>query len=128
VLLRKVDGTLKLLTRHLFCTLFFMAWWLPIGHITVAYVLNGIDTLRTIGRTLVWSAHRPQHVVANVKSLVANDETRFKVLTLKGLLEISKVSRQPIGKRETKFKSRKKEERETVTSYGRQGSVAVQTG
>jgi len=42
--------------------------------------------------------------VANVKSLVANDETGFKVLTLKDLLESSKVSRQPIGKRETKFK------------------------
>jgi hypothetical protein len=63
--------------------------------------------------------------VANVKSLVANDETGFKVLTLKGLLEISKVNRQPIGKRETKFKSRKKEEREAVTAYGRQGSIAV---
>jgi len=42
--------------------------------------------------------------VANVKSLVANDETGFKVLTLKHLLESSKVNRQPIGKSETKFK------------------------
>lgn len=42
---RKVDETLKLLTRHLFCTLLFVAWWLPIGDITVAFVLNGIDIL-----------------------------------------------------------------------------------
>jgi len=48
------------------------------------------------------------HVTAreggNVRSLVASDETGFKVLTLKNLLESRKVSRQPIGKRETKFK------------------------
>jgi hypothetical protein len=43
--------------------------------------------------------------VANVKSLEANnDETGFKVLTLKDLLESSKANRQPIGKGETKFK------------------------
>jgi hypothetical protein len=59
--------------------------------------------LRKTGRTLVWDSHRPLHRVANVKSSVANDETGFKVLTLKDLLESSKVSRQPIGKRETKF-------------------------
>jgi hypothetical protein len=102
-----------------------MAWWLPMGHITVACVLNGNDTLRKTSNTLVWGSHRPQHGVANVTSLVANDETGFKILTLKGLLEISKVNRQPVGKRETKFKSRKKEEWEAVTSYGCQGSVAV---
>jgi hypothetical protein len=38
---------------------------------------------------------------------VANDETGFKVLTLKHLLECSKVNRQPIGKHETKFKGKK---------------------
>ena len=37
-------------------------------------------------------------------SSVANDETGFEVLTLKDLLESSKVNKQPIGKRETKFK------------------------
>jgi len=42
--------------------------------------------------------------VANVKSLVTNDKTGFKVLTLKDILESSKVSRQPTGKREKKFK------------------------
>ena len=45
--------------------------------------------------------------VTNVKSSVANDETGFKVLTLKDLLESSKVSRQPVGKREKKFKEKK---------------------
>jgi len=43
--------------------------------------------------------------VANVTSLEANDETGFKVLTLKDLLESSKVNRQPIGKREIRFKA-----------------------
>jgi hypothetical protein len=52
--------------------------------------------------------------VANVKSSVANDETGFKVLTLKDLLESSKVSRQPIGKRETKFKEKKEMRREGI--------------
>jgi hypothetical protein len=42
--------------------------------------------------------------VANVKLSVAIDETGFKVLTLNDLLENSKVSRQPIGKRKKKFK------------------------
>jgi hypothetical protein len=42
--------------------------------------------------------------VANVKSSVANEETGFKFLTLKDLLGSCKVSRQPIRKRETKFK------------------------
>jgi len=95
--------------------------------ITVACVLNGTDTLRKTVKKLVWGSHRAQHGVANVTSLVANDETGFKILTLKGLLEISKVNRQPIGMRETKFKGRKKEQ-EAVTAYGRQGSVAVYTG
>jgi hypothetical protein len=83
-----------------------------VGHTTVACVVNGTDTLRKTSRTLAWSSHRPQHGVANVKSSVANDETGFKVLTLKGPLEISKVNRQPIGKRETKFESRKKNGRQ----------------
>jgi hypothetical protein len=60
--------------------------------------------LRKIGRTLIWGAHRLLHGVAKVRSSVANDETGFEVLTLKDLLEISKVNRQPIGKREKKFK------------------------
>jgi len=47
-------------------------------YITIAHVLHGIDTLRKPGRTLIWGSHRPQHGVANVKSLVANDETGFK--------------------------------------------------
>jgi hypothetical protein len=63
--------------------------------------------------------------MANVKSSVANDKTGFKVLTLKHLLECSKVNRQPIGKHETKFKEQKKIRQEAVTAYGRQGSVAV---
>jgi hypothetical protein len=42
--------------------------------------------------------------VANVKSSVANDEIGFKVLTLKDLLESSKISRQPIGRRGTELK------------------------
>jgi hypothetical protein len=53
---------------------------------------------------LIWGSDRLLQGVANVKSLVANDKTGFKVLPLKDLLESSKVSRQPIGKRETKFK------------------------
>jgi len=48
---------------------------------TVACILNGIDTLRNTGGTLVWGSHRPQHGVTNVKSLVAIDETGFKVVT-----------------------------------------------
>jgi hypothetical protein len=46
--------------------------------------------------------------VAKVKSSVSNDETGFKVLALKHLLECSKDYRQPTGKREKKFSSRKK--------------------
>jgi hypothetical protein len=42
--------------------------------------------------------------VAKVKSSVANDETGYKLLTLKDLSEGSKVNRQPIGKGETKFR------------------------
>jgi len=42
--------------------------------------------------------------VANVKSSVAIDETGFKVLNLKEILESSKVNRQPIRERERKFK------------------------
>jgi hypothetical protein len=63
--------------------------------------------LRNTGRTLIWGSPRPLHGVANVQSSVANDETGFKVLTLKHLLECSKFKRQPIGKRETKFKKQK---------------------
>jgi hypothetical protein len=40
----------------------------------------------------------------NVKSSVANDKTGFKVLTSRHQLECSTVNRQPIGKREMKFK------------------------
>jgi hypothetical protein len=72
--------------------------------ITVARVLNETDTLRKTGRTLIWGSHRLLHGVLNVKSSVANNETGFKVLTLKHLLECSKVNRQPMSKRETKFK------------------------
>jgi alpha-glucosidase (family GH31 glycosyl hydrolase) len=72
--------------------------------VTVTRVLDGTDTLRKTGRTLVWGSHRPLHGVAKVTSSVANDETGFKVLTLKHQSECSKVNRQPIGKRETKFK------------------------
>jgi hypothetical protein len=72
--------------------------------ITVARVLNETDTFRKTGRTLIWDSHRPLHGVAIVKSSVANDKTGFKYLTLKHLPEYSKVNRQPIGKRETKFK------------------------
>jgi hypothetical protein len=50
-------------------------------NITAAHVLNGTDTLRKTGRTLLWGSHRPEHGVANVKSLMANNETGFKVLT-----------------------------------------------
>jgi uncharacterized protein (UPF0248 family) len=52
--------------------------------ITVARVLKEIETLRKTGRKLVWGSHRPLHRVANVKSLVANDETGFKVFNFKG--------------------------------------------
>ena len=72
--------------------------------ITVARVLNWIGALRKTVRTLIWGSHRQQHGVANVMFLVANGEIGFEVLTSKGLLENSKVSRQPIGKREMKFK------------------------
>jgi hypothetical protein len=47
--------------------------------ITVARILNGIDTLRKSGKMLIWGSHRPQHGVTNVKLLVAIDETGFKV-------------------------------------------------
>jgi hypothetical protein len=36
---------------------------------------------------LIWGSHRPLQGVANIKSSVANDETGFKILTLKHLLE-----------------------------------------
>jgi hypothetical protein len=74
------------------------------GGITVAHILNETDTLRKTRRTIIWGSHRPPHGVANVKSSVANDGTGFKVLTLKHLLECSKVNRQPIGKHETQLK------------------------
>ena len=77
---------------------------LKVNLITSARFLEGTDKLRKTGRRLVWGAHRPQHGLVNVKSLVANDENGFKGLTLKDLLESSKVNRQPIGKRETKLK------------------------
>jgi len=33
---------------------------------------------------LLWGSHRPLHGMANGKSLVANDETGFKVSNFKG--------------------------------------------
>jgi hypothetical protein len=72
--------------------------------VTVTSILNESDTLRTTSRTLIWGSHRPLHGVANVKSSVASDETGCKDLTLKHLLECSKVNRQPTGKCETIFK------------------------
>jgi queuine/archaeosine tRNA-ribosyltransferase len=72
--------------------------------ITVAHILNETYALGKTSRTLMWGSHRPLHGAANIKSLVANDETGFKVLTLKDLLESSKVNRQPTGKCEIKFK------------------------
>jgi hypothetical protein len=65
-------------------------------------------TLRKIGRNLMRSSHWPQHGVAKVKILGANEETEFKVLTLNDKLESSKVNRQPTGKSEKKFKGQKK--------------------
>jgi hypothetical protein len=56
---------------------------------------------------IILGSHR-QHQVANVKLSVANDETGFNDLTLKHLLECTTDNRQPIGKRETKFKERNK--------------------
>jgi hypothetical protein len=67
-------------------------------------VLNETDTFRKTIRMLIWGSHRPLCGVANVKLSVVNDETGFKVLTLKYLLECSEVNRQPTGKGERKFK------------------------
>jgi len=36
--------------------------------ITVARILNGLDTLRKTGRMLIWGSHRPQHRLTNVIS------------------------------------------------------------
>jgi len=66
---------------------------LKINIITAARFLKESDTLRKTGRTPIWGSHRPQHGVANVKSLVANDKNGFKILTLKGQSESSKVNR-----------------------------------
>jgi hypothetical protein len=63
-----------------------------------------VKGLRKTGRALIRGSHRSVHGVAKDTSSVANDETGFKVLTLKHLSECSTVNRQPIGKRETKFK------------------------
>ena len=63
----------------------------------------GLAFFITAVRTIIWGSHKPQHGVANVMSLVANDETGFKVLTSNDLLGSSKVSRQPIEKLEKKF-------------------------
>jgi hypothetical protein len=71
--------------------------------ITVACAIYGNDTLRNTGRTLIWGSHSPQHGVENVKTLVANDENGFIVLTFRTLIG-TKVNRQPIGKSEKKFK------------------------
>lgn len=48
---------------------------------TIACILNGIDTLRKTGRTLICGSHKPQHGVTSVKLLVAIDKTGFKVIT-----------------------------------------------
>jgi len=50
---------------------------------TVAHVLNGTDTLRKTARMFTWGSQRPMHGVANIKSLVANNTTEFKVLTFR---------------------------------------------
>jgi hypothetical protein len=71
--------------------------------ITIACILNKSDTLRNTSRTLIWGSHRLLHGVANFKSS-ANEETGFKILTLKHISECSTVNRQPIGKCVTKFK------------------------
>jgi hypothetical protein len=71
------------------------------NHISVACIFKEIGTLRKNIRALIWGSHRPQHRVGNIKLLVTNDETGFKVLALKDLLEGSKANRQPTGKRET---------------------------
>jgi len=64
-------------------------WIIFLQLITVTRVLKEVDTLRKTGRKLVWGSHRPLHGVASVKSSVTNDETGFKVLTLKDQLEHS---------------------------------------
>jgi hypothetical protein len=65
---------------------------------------SGIKGLRKTGRTLIWGSHKPLYRFANVKPSVANEETGFKVLTLKHLSECSTDNRQPTGKHERKFK------------------------
>lgn len=53
--------------------------------INVARVLYGIDVLRKTGRTLIQGSHRPLNGDGgNVRSLVASDETGFKVFDFKG--------------------------------------------
>jgi hypothetical protein len=95
-----------------------------VHRIAVVRVLNGIDILRKTGKTLIRGSHKPQHGVTNVKSLVANDETGLKVLTLKDLLESSKVSRCQKGN-VTRNSSNRKKNGKPVTAFGRQGLVAV---
>jgi hypothetical protein len=58
--------------------------------------LNKTYTLRKTGWTLVWGSHRLLHGMANVTLSVANDETGFKDLTLKHLLQCSRVNKQTI--------------------------------
>jgi hypothetical protein len=53
---------------------------------TIACILNEIDTLRKNGRTPIWGSHG------------------FEGLTLKHLLECGTDNRHPIWKNETKFK------------------------
>jgi hypothetical protein len=53
--------------------------------------------------TLKWGLHRPPHGVAYVKASVANDKTRFKVLTLKHQSECGKVNIQLIGENYNKI-------------------------
>ena len=60
--------------------------------ITVARVLNRNDTLRKTIRMLIWGSQRPVNRVANIKSLVVNDETGFKVLTFQIYWKVVKLT------------------------------------
>jgi len=76
--------------------------------ITVAHVLNGTDTFRKTVRTLTWSSHTPMHGLANVKSVVANDENGFKVLTFQAYKKVVKLTDSQQGKVKRNSRSRKK--------------------
>jgi hypothetical protein len=55
------------------------------------------DTFKKTARMLIWGSHR-QPRVAKVKLSVANDETGFKVLTLKSLLECITENKQTVNR------------------------------